>query len=138
MEKSINQILFYTRNTEITFHLEMAKQLKAVYPNVNIRFITFFSWAANIAKSKGYTVFYMPHELQNVTGEEISDERFDEIDDQLYSSVGANFNLMLHSEPLMLRCRWLRWVSTPRESSSIPQWQGRSLSDRRGLMLSPR
>jgi len=98
MINKIKQILFYTRNTEILFHLELAGQLKVVYPDAKVKFVTFFSWAVKKAEAEGYNVHYMPHELQNVTDREISDDRFVEIDQQLYHGVGANFNLMLHSE----------------------------------------
>jgi hypothetical protein len=98
MTHKVKQILLYTRNTEVHFHLELAKQLRVAYPEVNVKFLTFFSWAAKIAEDEGYNVHYLPHELQNVTDRDISDERFKEIDDQLYYGVGANFNLMLNSE----------------------------------------
>lgn len=108
MNNQINKILFYTRINEVLFHLEMAKQLKLIYPNVKIEFITFFTWAAKRVKEKGYVVYYMPDELQKVTGQEISDERFEEIDRQLYNGVGANYNLILHCE---------RFLPTDREDA---------------------
>ena len=98
MNEKVKQILFYTRPTEVLFHIELARQLKEVYPEVCVRFLTFFHWAEKQAKYAGYQVFYMPHELEKVTGKEISDERFAELDRQLYNGVGANFNLMLQSE----------------------------------------
>ena len=76
MSSGIKQILIYTRNTEVHFHLELAKQLQQIYPNIRIIFITFFSWSEKVIKSFNYEVRYMPIELERVTGDEISDERY--------------------------------------------------------------
>ena len=93
-----SQILFFTRPWQVLFHIELAKCLKEKFGDRPMKFITFFSLAKEQAEAAGYECIYMPEELNKVTGSEISDERFSEIDLSLYESQGANFNLMLQSE----------------------------------------
>lgn len=96
--KYINQILFLTRPWQVLFHIELAKSLREKLGDIPVKFVTFFSWAKEKAKNAGYECIYMPEELGKVSGYEITDERFSEIDCHLYESQGANFNLMLQSE----------------------------------------
>lgn len=95
---SIKQILFLTRPWQVYFHIELARRLREELGDIPVKFITFFSWAKEKAEAAGHECIYMPWELQNVSGYEITDERFAEIDRQLYERQGANFNLMLQSE----------------------------------------
>lgn len=95
---SVKQILFYTRPWEVDFHLELARDLQREYPDVPVRFATFFISSFRKAEAAGYEAVYFPDEMNKVSGDEISAERFAEIDQQLYATGGANFNLMLNSE----------------------------------------
>ncbi len=95
---SVKQILFLTRPWQVLFHIELAKSLRKKLDNVPVRFVTFFSWAKEKAEEAGYECIYMPEELGRVSGNEMTVERFAEIDRVLYESQGANFNLMLQSE----------------------------------------
>jgi hypothetical protein len=97
-DKSIKQILFLTRPWLVLFHIELAKTLRAELGDISIKFVTFFSWAKEKAEDAGYECIYMPEELGRVSGFEISESRFSEIDRHLYETQGANFNLMLQSE----------------------------------------
>lgn len=94
----VKQILFYTRPWEDDFHLELARQLQERYSGVPVRFVTFFISSFRKATAAGYKAVYFPDELNKVSGDEISAERFAGIDRQLYETGGANFNLMLHAE----------------------------------------
>jgi len=95
----IKQLLFLTRPWQVHFHIELAKRLREGFGgHLPVRFVTFFSWAVEKVNAAGYECIYMPEELNRVTGKEITDERFSEIDRLLYETQGANFNLMLHSE----------------------------------------
>ena len=96
--KHINQIIFLTRPWQVLFHLELAKSLREKLGDIPVKFVTFFSWAKEKAEDAGYQCIYMPEELGKVSGYEITDKRFSEIDHHLYESQGANFNLMLQSE----------------------------------------
>lgn len=96
--ESIKQILFLTRPWQVDFHVELAKSLTSRIGKVPVKFVTFFSWAKERAEASGYECVYMPEELRKVTGGEITNERFSEIDRFLYETQGANFNLMLQSE----------------------------------------
>jgi len=95
---SIKQILFLTRPWQVDFHMELARNLRDRLGDLPVKFVTFFSWAKERAEAAGYKCVYMPDELSQVTGDEITNERFSEIDRILYETQGANFNLMLHSE----------------------------------------
>lgn len=95
---SVKQILFLTRPWQVLFHIELAKSLLNELGCVPVRFVTFFLWAREKVEEAGYECVYMPEELGKVTGNEMTDERFSEIDRVLYESQGANFNLMLQSE----------------------------------------
>lgn len=97
-EKSISQILFLTRPWQVLFHIKLAKNLSAKLGDMPVKFVTFFSWAKEKAEDAGYECIYMPEELKKINGDEITDERFFQIDRSLYEKQGANFNLMLHSE----------------------------------------
>jgi len=94
----VKQIVFYTRPWEVDFHIEFAKQLGQRYPEASVQFVSFFTAACRTARHAGFETLYFPDELSKVTGDEISDERFSQIDRDLYEGVGANFNLMLQSE----------------------------------------
>jgi len=94
----IKQVLFFTRPWQALFHLELAKSLKGRFGDVPIKFATFFSMAKEMVEAAGYECVYMPDELKNVSGNEISDERFADLDRQLFEKQGVNFNLMLQSE----------------------------------------
>ena len=92
------QIVIYTRPWQILFHIELAKSLRGKLGDYPVKYVTFFSWAKQKAEAAGYECIYMPEELGKVTGNEMTDERFAEIDRLLYENQGANFNLMLQSE----------------------------------------
>lgn len=94
----VSQILFFTRPWQAKFHLALAKSLKEKYPGVPVKFASFFSLAKEMAEAEGYECVYMPEELGKTRGDEITDERFAEIDRELYEKQGANFNLLLQSE----------------------------------------
>jgi hypothetical protein len=94
----VKQILVYTRPWEDDFHIALAKRLQEVYPDAPVRFISFFISSVRKVKQAGFDALYFPDELRKVSGDEISAERFAEIDRNLYETGGANFNLMLHSE----------------------------------------
>ena len=98
MSKGFSQILIYTRPLEVHFHLALAAELAKAFPSARLRFATFFSWAARRVEAKGFSVVYLPTQLAKVTGAEVSDARFREIDEELYKETGANINLMLQSE----------------------------------------
>jgi len=102
-DKSLNQILFLTRPWQVLFHLELAKSLRTKLGDIPVKFVTFFSLAKERAEEAGYECIYMPEELRKVSGNEISNERYSEIDKQLYESQGANINLMLQSERFLPR-----------------------------------
>jgi len=97
-DRRIRQVLFFTRPWQVAFHLELAKSLQERFADIPTKFSTFFSEAKERAEGDGYECIYMPDELRKVSGVEISDTRFSEIDRQLYDTQGANFNLMLQSE----------------------------------------
>lgn len=97
-DKCMNQLLFFTRPWQVKFHLELAKKMGNMYRDIPIKFVTFFSLAKEDVEKAGYECIYMPDELKKVSGYEITDKRFSEIDSELYEKQGANFNLMLHSE----------------------------------------
>lgn len=96
--KHMKQILFFTRPWQVAFHLELAKRLREMYGDIPTKFATFFSLAKEKVEEAGLGCIYMLDELKKVSGYEITDERFSEIDRHLYESQGANFNLMLQSE----------------------------------------
>ncbi|MDL1980920.1 MAG: hypothetical protein LWX02_05510 [Deltaproteobacteria bacterium] len=98
MKPNIKHLLFYTRPWEVLFHLALASKLKEIFPGQPIKFITFFSEVVEKVHAAGYECVYMPRELKRVTGDELSAERFADIDRELYQCMGANFNLMLQSE----------------------------------------
>lgn len=97
-KKRINQIVFYTRPWEVYFHIELAKQLSEKYPDVPILFVSFFTAACRTVQDAGFEILYFPDELAKVSGDELSEEQFSQIDQSLYNESGANYNLMLHSE----------------------------------------
>ncbi|MFH1933656.1 MAG: hypothetical protein ABIN18_19025 [Pseudomonadota bacterium] len=96
--KYMKQILFFTRPSQVLFHIELEKSLREILGDIPVKFVTFFSWAREKAEAAGYECIYIPEELRKVSGTEITNERFSEIDRYLYESQGANFNLMLQSE----------------------------------------
>ena len=98
MKPNIEHLFFYTRPWEVLFHLALASELKEIFPGRPVKFVTFFSQVMEKVHAAGYECVYMPRELKCVTGDELSAERFADIDRELYQGVGANFNLMLHSE----------------------------------------
>jgi hypothetical protein len=102
---NIKQILFFTRPWQVSFHLELAKRLKEKLGDIPVKFATFFSLAKKKAEEAGYECVYMPDELQNASGSEISDERFSALDQEMFEKQGVNFNLMLQSERYLPKAR---------------------------------
>jgi len=94
----ITQMLFFTRPWQVLFHLELAKSLKKRFGDIPVKFATFFTLAKERVEEAGYDCVYMPDELRKVSGDEISDEKFADIDKLLFEKQGVNFNLMLQSE----------------------------------------
>lgn len=94
----IKQMLFFTRPWQVQFHLELVKSLKKRFGDLPVNFATFFSLAKEEVDAAGYKCVYMPGELKKIDGTEITDERFAEIDRDLFEKQGVNFNLMLQSE----------------------------------------
>ncbi len=94
----LKQIVFYTRPWQVDFHIKLALHLQENLTDIPVRFVTFFSLAKEKAEKAGYPCVYMPEELHRVSGMEIPEERFIEIDQMLYETQGANFNLLLQSE----------------------------------------
>jgi len=98
MKPNIKHLLFYTRPWEVLFHLALNSKLKEIFPGRTVKFVTFFSQVVEKIHAAGYECVYMPRELKRVTGDELSDEQFTDVDNELYQCTGANFNLMLQSE----------------------------------------
>lgn len=78
-------------------HLEMARQLRAIYPDVPIVFATFFEWAAKQVRRAGYDLVYLPTALCKADLEGV-DHKIAATDRELFETYGVGLNLLLHSE----------------------------------------
>lgn len=99
------QILFYTRPWEVAFHLELARQLGDYYPQVPIRFVTFFDWAAKRVRLSGYDVIYMPTQLKGCVAQADHSRRLAAVDQMLFARFGVGLNLLAQSERFMPKGR---------------------------------
>ena len=84
----INQILIYTRPWEVRFGIILAEEFEKHYPDIPIRFVTFFTHCRAIIQSDShYEVIFLPELLREVTGEELSGKEITEIDGVLYKRL---------------------------------------------------
>lgn len=98
------KIIFYTRVPQVHLHLEMARQLRAIYPDVPIVFATFFEWAAKQVRQTPFDLVYMPKLLREVDVTN-AEARCLEIEQDSQQAFGHGLQLMLQSERFLPESR---------------------------------
>lgn len=108
-----SQILIFARWENVYFRIRLAQMLRERFPDVSIQFLTLFSFAHKEILAAGEKSTYLLPEMEQVRGDELSDDQIDQIDRDVYHATGANLNLMLVSErelpPNRRSAEWFRY-----------------------------
>ena len=95
----INQILIYTRPWEVRFHVDLGMTLAEFYPDIPLKFVTFFYETYEFLKKLGFDVLLFTEELKRVD----LDETIGFIDQELYHKLGLNLRLLSGMERFLPR-----------------------------------